>query len=46
MKKYDILFISPHLDDVVYSCSQLIKNINDKRLHVMIYKLGINFLHV
>ena len=26
MNKYNIMYISPHLDDVVFSCSQLIRN--------------------
>ena len=37
--KYDLLFISPHLDDVVYSCSQMIRKQikNNKILVVTIF---------
>lgn len=47
MNKYDILFISPHLDDVVYSCSQLIRYINNNRKILVVsvftqYREGTN----
>ena len=39
MNKYDILFISPHLDDIVYSCSQMIREKvkNNKILVITIF---------
>ena len=39
MNNYNILFISPHLDDAVYSCSQLIRYMknNNKILVVSIF---------
>ena len=36
MNNYNILFISPHLDDAVYSCSQLIRYMkNNNRILVV-----------
>ena len=36
---YNIIFISPHLDDVVYSCSQMIRNLVKKDNKILVITL-------
>ena len=39
MNKYNIIFISPHLDDVVYSCSQLLSNKKNEGNNILVITL-------
>ena len=36
MQNHDIVFISPHLDDVVYSCSQMIRNLKESNHKILV----------
>ena len=39
MSKYNIIFISPHLDDVVYSCSQLLRDKKKEGNNILVITL-------
>jgi len=43
MNKYNIMYISPHLDDVVFSCSQLIRNQIKSNNKILITTIFTNY---